>query len=60
MEKILERQFKSGKPEYLVKWSGCQDQYNSWEPEKMVKGLDAVKHFEEQQKGTPLKGRKSF
>ena len=60
MEKILERRFKSGKPEYLVKWSGFSDQYNSWEPEKIVKELDDVKHFEEHQKGTPLKGRKSF
>ena len=33
VEEILDSRLKHGKLEYLVKWSGYTDDYNTWEPE---------------------------
>ena len=33
VEEILDLRLKHGKLEYLVKWSGYTDNYNTWEPE---------------------------
>ena len=32
VEEVLNSQLKRGKLEYLVKWSGYTDDYNTWEP----------------------------
>ena len=32
VEKVIDSQLKRGKLEYLVKWSGYTDDYNTWEP----------------------------
>ena len=33
VEEVLDSRLKCGKLEYLVKWSGYTDDYNTWEPE---------------------------
>ena len=33
VEEIFDSRLKCGKLEYLVKWSGYTDDYNTWEPE---------------------------
>ena len=33
VEEILDSRLKRGKLEYLVKWSGYMDDYNTWKPE---------------------------
>jgi len=34
VEKVLDKRENKGKIEYLIKWTGYDDQYNSWEPEE--------------------------
>jgi hypothetical protein len=36
VEKLLDSRTKKGKKEYLVKYMGYPDQYNTWEPEKNI------------------------
>ena len=33
------------KHQYLIKWKGYTDAYNSWEPEENVNALELVKEF---------------
>jgi hypothetical protein len=43
VEKILDHRVVNKKPEVLVKWSYYGDEYNSWEPEANVRGLEKAK-----------------
>ena len=46
VEEILNSQLKWGKLEYLVKWSGYMDNYNTWEPESNLdNSKEAINDF---------------
>ena len=45
VEQILNHRTRRGKYEYLVKWAGCSDDENSWEP---IEGLSAAHDLVEQ------------
>lgn len=36
IEKVLKQRLKNGSVEYLIKWKGFSEKYNSWEPKSMV------------------------
>lgn len=48
VEKILDKRFVDGKPQYLLKWKGYDDAHNSWEPFENVDGLVILPEFERQ------------
>lgn len=50
VEKVVKKRMKNGEIEYFLKWKGELEDYNSWEPRKMVKNSEAVKAFEIQEK----------
>ena len=39
VEKVLKSRTRNGKKEYLVKWKGYNDDFNSWVPKKDIKKL---------------------
>jgi len=45
VESILDKRVQSGRIEYLIKWEGYDEQYNSWEPKKNVSSV-LIKEFE--------------
>jgi len=45
-ESILGKRRRKGKIEYLVKWEGWSDKYNSWEREKHILDLSLIEDFE--------------
>ena len=49
VEKILDRRERRGVNEYLVKWDGWDNEYNSWEPLKHFErtGEDIIKAFDD-------------
>jgi len=49
VEKILDRRERRGVNEYLVKWDGWDNEYNSWEPFKHFErtGEDIIKEFDD-------------
>ncbi|KAE9522227.1 hypothetical protein AGLY_017376 [Aphis glycines] len=47
IEKILHKRTKKGKVEYLLKWQGFNEFFNSWEPQKNLKCDKLIKNFEE-------------
>lgn len=46
VEKVVDTRIVNGEIEYLLKWKGENEDGNTWEPRKMVKGIEAVKSFE--------------
>lgn len=37
VDRVLDKRFnKNGEIEYLVKWEGWSDKFNSWEPEEHI------------------------
>ena len=48
VEKILDKRWRYGKIEYLLKWVGYSDDHNSWEPEENLHCEELIKDFEEQ------------
>ena len=56
MEEILDSRLKHGKLEYLVKWSGYTDDYNTWEPEaNCANSPDIVSNFYKKNPSAPRK-----
>ena len=46
VEQILNSRLKRGKLEYLVKWSGYTDDYNTWKPESNLdNSKEAINDF---------------
>ena len=46
VEEILDSRLKRGKLEYLVKWSGYMDNYNTWEPKlNLGNSKEAINDF---------------
>ena len=58
-ESILGKRRKKGKIEYLVKWEGWSDKYNSWEREKHILDLSLIEDFEKEKSllSTPPKDK---
>ena len=56
VEEILDSRLKCGKLEYLVKWSGYTNNYNTWEPEaNCANSLDIINDFYKKNPSTPQK-----
>uniref|UniRef100_A0A914H392 Chromo domain-containing protein n=1 Tax=Globodera rostochiensis TaxID=31243 RepID=A0A914H392_GLORO len=50
VERILEKRVgDDGEPEYLIKWQGYNDKWNTWEPVDGLKHLEVFKQFGEEQ-----------
>merc|ERR1712223_1668216 len=47
-ESILGKRRRKGTIEYLVKWDGWSDKYNSWEREKHILDLSLIEDFEKE------------
>lgn len=49
VEKILDVRYnKRGKPEYKLKWSGYDDEFNSWVPEDNIDCPELIKEYHSQ------------
>jgi hypothetical protein len=47
VERIVDRRtLPNGAIEYLLKWAGCSDSLNTWEPLENVSDPDLIVHFE--------------
>ncbi|XP_022101857.1 chromobox protein homolog 7-like isoform X2 [Acanthaster planci] len=44
-EELRDRRIRKGKPEYLVKWKGWSNKYNTWEPEENILDRRLVEIF---------------
>ena len=50
VENILAYRKNKNVDEYLIKWEGYDESYNSWEPKKNLKCPELLKQFEEKMK----------
>jgi len=58
VEEIMDSQLKHDKLEFLVKWSGYTDDYNTWEPEaNCANSRDIIKEFYKSNPSAPWKLR---
>ena len=58
VEEVLDSRLKWGKLEYLVKWSGYMDDYNTWEPElNLDNSKEAINDFHKMNPSAPCKLR---
>jgi len=58
VEEVMDSQLKHGKLEFLVKWSGYTDDYNTWEPEaNCANSCDIIKEFYKSNPSAPRKLR---
>ena len=56
VEEVLDSRLKRGKLEYLLKWSGYTDDYNTWKPESnLVNSKEAINNFYKSNPFTPHK-----
>src|SRR6202023_2200998 len=56
VEEVIDSRLKRGKLEYLVKWSGYTDDYNSWEPElNLENAAQAIADFHQAHPSAPRK-----
>ena len=56
VEGVLDSRLKRGKLEYLVKWSGYTDNYNTWEPESNLdNSKEVINNFHKSNPSTPRK-----
>src|SRR6266436_751726 len=56
VEEVMDSRLKRGKLEYLVKWSGYTDDYNTWEPEaNLDNATDAISDFHKHHPSAPRK-----
>ena len=58
VEEVLDSRLKKGKLEYLVKWSGYTDKYNTWEPvSNLENSKKAIADFHRENPSAPCKLR---
>lgn len=50
-EFIHRKRIRKGKVEYLVKWSGWSQRYNTWEPQENILDVRLIEAFESRKKG---------
>jgi len=56
VEEVMDSRLKHGKLEFLVKWSGYTDDYNTWKPEaNCVNSRDIIKEFYKSNPSAPRK-----
>ncbi|XP_033630635.1 chromobox protein homolog 2-like [Asterias rubens] len=55
-EELKERRIRKGKPEYLVKWKGWSNKYNTWEPEDNIIDRRLVEMFISQRQSGGVAG----
>ena len=58
VEEVLDSRLKKGKLEYLVKWSGYTDEYNTWEPVfNLENSKEAIEDFHKENPSAPRRLR---
>ena len=58
VEEVLDSRLKKGKLEYLVKWSGYTNKYNTWEPvSNLENSRKAIADFHKENPSTPCRLR---
>lgn len=48
VEKILDKRTRRGVVQYLIKWTGCDESENTWEPERNLKCDALLKQFHQE------------
>ena len=58
VEEVLDSRLKKGKLEYLVKWSGYTDEYNTWElASNLENSKEAIEDFHKENLSMPCRLR---
>ena len=58
VEEVLHSRLKKGKLEYLIKWSGYTDEYNTWEPvSNLENSKEAIEDFHKENPSAPRRLR---
>ena len=58
VEEVLDSRLKKGRLEYLVKWSGYTDEYNTWEPvSNLENSKEAIEDFHKENPSAPRRLR---
>uniref|UniRef100_A0A1Q3EZK3 Putative heterochromatin protein 1 n=1 Tax=Culex tarsalis TaxID=7177 RepID=A0A1Q3EZK3_CULTA len=61
VERVVAKRNRRGKIQYQIKWKGCDDSENTWEPEENLNCQDLLEQFarEEAEKRTSRRGKRS-